>query len=398
MEADPPERRRRLRRYSAIGAVIAVYFGFHTLAQTALAVLSGGGVLTALAIALYMGVGIVLDSPASGLAQRTGLRAVVLSSGAVVILSSLVGAWGEDLGWGVLPLAVVLAVCSSLIYVPALAYYSALLGAQQSHGQRVAVFLQRGGALLASGVIAIALGPAPATFMWWAMIFAGVLLLLLGTRLPGRGPAADRAVRPGIRSVLIALQEVRRSRRLVSGVVTAASMPVVFVLTGSLLLVAIPEHGAAIGVGLLLREAVAVVSVLVLGRGTLARSNREFVAGCTIAILGTLLLLIAPSTLTVVLGMMATGPVLASAIITSAWNTSQASVASTRGWACFGAMGMAARTSGLLSPLALSAALGGGVIPLGVVFALVLGTMGWAVMGADRPGADSSGTDTPVSG
>ena len=384
MAAEPSEWWRRFLRYGAIGTVIAVYFGFHTLAQTALAVLSGGGAVTAVAIALYMGIGLLFDSPASAVAHRSGLRIVVVISGIVVLASSLVGVRGGDLGWWVLLLAAVLAVCSSLIYIPALAHYSALLGDSQARGQRFAVFMQRGGALVASGMIAIALGAARPEVMWWTMVLTGVLLVAVGSLLPAKTSTDPGGVRPGLRSVGVAIREARRSRRLVSGVVVAASMPLVFVLTGSVLVLALPEHGGAVGVGLLVREAVAVVAALLMGRGTLARANREFALTCAVAIVGIAALIMWPSPLMVVLGIATTGPVIASAIVASAWNTNRASLSSEHPWACFAAMGMAARASGLISPFVLSAGLAGGNVALGAVVAVVLASLGWVSLGADQ--------------
>lgn len=386
MGSDPRLRWQYFRRYGPIGAVIAIYFGFHTLAQTALAVASGGGTVTAVCLAVYMGIGLLIDSPASAIAHRNGLRGVVMCAGLAVIVSSSVGASGVSLGWWVVLLAAVLAGCSSLIYVPALAHYSALLGNSQAMGQRFAVLMQRGGALVASGAIAAALGAGRPVIMWWAMIAAGCLLTAAGGILPARRSSNTDGARPGLRAVAVAVRAARSSRRLVRGIVVAASMPLVFVLTGSVLVLALPDEGGAVGSGLLVREAAALVAAILIGRGTLARANREFAMSCLLAVVGVATMIAFPFPATVVLGIMATGPVIASAIVASAWNTSRAAPSSAHPWACFAAMGMAARASGLLSPFVLSAGLGMSNAALVIVFAVAMLGLAWgAVAGEEHP-------------
>ncbi|NVN00391.1 hypothetical protein [Arthrobacter sp. SDTb3-6] len=370
---------RRVRRYGSLSLITGVYFAFHTMTITAIAVIAPGLADASIAVTIYLGFGLLLDSPAAQLGARYGLRPLVAASGGLIVVTA-----GTTLmlgsGWWVMVSAAVFATCSSLIYIPTLARYSELLGPAQAAGQRMSVLVQRVGALIASGVIYFTLGRGVNGDLLGGIIIAGAILLASAFTLPHatihRLPT--KPVGP-ISSMRFSLGEIVRSSTMVRGAVAAASMPIVFAAAGSVLPMALPGMGAAIGIGLAFRELLAMIASRFLGRGSLARTNREFAAAGVVAGVGFCFAAAAGSAIAVVMGLALSGPLIGGAIMASTLNTRQAALASDRPWACFAGMGMAARAGGLAGPLLLGWMLSFGRGALAAAFVLVLLTCAFYV-------------------
>lgn len=375
---------RRVRRYGAISFITGVYFAFHTMAITAIAVSAPGLADASIAVTIYMGLGLLLDSPAAQLGARYGLKPLVAASGGLIVLTAsaavLLGT-----GWWIMVFAAVFAACSSLIYIPTLARYSELLGPAQAAGQRMSVLVQRGGALIASGAITVALGREAPAELLFGLLISGALLLGAAFTLPrGTNPGqSSRQPAPAntgaVAAIRFSVAEMARSSVMVKGAVAAATMPIVFTAAGSALPVALPGLGGAIGLGLVLRELLAMATAGFMGRGSLARTNIEFTAAVVGAGAGFWYGAVAGSPVAVAVGLGLSGPLIGAAIMASTLNTRQAALASTRPWACFAGMGMAARAGGLAGPLLLGWMLTFGRTGLAAGFVVLLAAAGLAV-------------------
>ncbi|WP_156388481.1 hypothetical protein [Nocardioides sp. Root151] len=387
--------------FAPVVSTISFYFAFHTLVITALPLTADDAGIASVAVTVYMGAGLLFDAAAASVATHRGLRSVVAVSAALMVVIAAAMLTLGDIGWALVPVALVLAACSSLIYIPGLAHYSHLLGARQARGQRLSVLVQRLGALAASVVVGLSLARGVPSALWWAVGGCGALLALGATRLPA---GVVREAEPRVRLLAAAhaaWRETAGSRTMLWGLLPAMSMPLVFVLTGSVLPALDGTDAAAAGLGLIARELVALVCAALLARRGRLRANVEFMVAVVLCAGGALLALTATSPWQVVAGVALTGPVVSSAIIVSALNVHAAARHSTRPWACFGAMGMSARLSGLASPLLLGAAGVWGAPSIGAVFVMLLVGLGlgmWPGRQALRDERDSprGGPTRPV--
>lgn len=372
MAIDRRKLARRARRYWAIVIVICTYFGFHSFMLTGLAVMAPNLGLASLTVTIYMGLGILLDSPAASAIERYGLRRVIGTSGILILLITI-GLLIAGSGWWIVIFGTLYACCSSLIYIPALAHYASMLGERQADGQRINVFIQRGGALAAGLFITWALAAEQPRVLFVIVATTGLGILVAAWWLPG--PSRDRHVTqrvPLLRTIVYSVAAIGRSSVMARGALSASALPVIFITTSSIFPLALPEFGAAIGVGLAMRELIAMATATAFGHGSMRRTNREFAAAVLLALIGISGALWIEQNWAVITGIILTGPLISSAIVTSSLNTRMASLSAAHPWACFAGMGIASRTSGLLIPLVLSAALSTSRQALEVVLVIVL--------------------------
>lgn len=372
MAIDRRKLARRARRYWAIVIVICTYFGFHSFMLTGLAVMAPNLGLASLTVTIYMGLGILLDSPAASAIERYGLRRVIGTSGILILLITI-GLLIAGSGWWIVIFGALYACCSSLIYIPALAHYASMLGERQADGQRINVFIQRGGALAAGLFITWALAAEQPRVLFVIVATTGLGILVAAWWLPG--PSRDRHVTqrvPLLRTIVYSVAAIGRSSVMARGALSASALPVIFITTSSIFPLALPEFGAAIGVGLVIRELIAMATATAFGHGSMRRTNREFAASVLLALIGISGALWIEQNWAVITGIILTGPLISSAIVTSSLNTRMASLSAAHPWACFAGMGIASRTSGLLIPLVLSAALSTSRQALEIVLVIVL--------------------------
>ncbi|MCT1691237.1 hypothetical protein M3B11_09770 [Brevibacterium sp. p3-SID960] len=201
----------------------------------------------------------------------------------------------------------------------------------------------------------------------------GLGILIASWWLPG--PSRDRHVTqrvPLLRTIVYSVAAIGRSSIMARGALSASALPVIFITTSSIFPLALPEFGAAIGVGLVVRELIAMATATAFGHGSMRRTNREFAAAVLLALIGISGALWIEQNWAVITGIILTGPLISSAIVTSSLNTRMASLSAVHPWACFAGMGIASRTSGLLIPLVLSAALSTSRQALEIVLVIVL--------------------------
>lgn len=348
---DWPKLRRRSRRYWAISVQIAAYFAVHTLILTAIPLSIDNPTIRPVALAAYMGAGILFDSFATALSTRIGNRRVVRIAGGLLMALALIAATGIIRGWLWIVLASLFAICSSLLYIPGIAYFTNLLGKRQQDGQRISVVLQRGGALAASFVISGVLASGLASILWWVLLAIGLSFGALSYRFP-RPPRSEEGVSLNpISAIAASVSSAVRSPLLMLGLTASMTMPVVFLLHGSILPVHKTGQAAAlVGVGLVIREAVSVLSVLIVARGGFLRSNVEFIIAAVLAGAGSVLAALSSHPAAVIGGIAAGGIVVASGVVVSVLNVNKSARQSFKPWAHFGAMGMSARFSGLVVP------------------------------------------------
>ncbi len=248
-----------------------------------------------------------------------------------------------------------------------------MLGERQADGQRINVFIQRGGALAAGLFITWALAAEQPRVLFVIVATTGLGILVAAWWLPG--PSRDRHVTqrvPLLRTIVYSVAAIGRSSVMARGALSASALPVIFVTTSSIFPLALPEFGAAIGVGLVMRELIAMATATAFGHGSMRRTNREFAAAVLLALIGISGALWIEQNWAVITGIILTGPLISTAIVTSSLNTRMASLSAAHPWACFAGMGIASRTSGLLVPLVLSAALSTSRQALEVVLVIVL--------------------------
>lgn len=373
--------RRRSRRYWAISTQISLYFGVHTLLMTAIPLSISDPVIRPVALALYMGAGIAFDSFATALSTRIGTRRVTRIAGGLVTILALFAALDGVHGWAWLVLATLFSVCSSLLYIPGIAYFSNLLGPRQTDGQRIAVILQRGGALGSALIISAVLSQDLAWIMWWFLVGLGLTFGALSYRFPRPVRTEEGASLNPLAAMAASVSATVHSPTLMLALVVSCSTPLMFLLHGSVLPVekasAGSTVGAAIGVGLVLRELLSVLSIAFIARGGFVRCNVEFIITTVIAGIGGVMAAISNQPWMVAVGIALGGPVVASTIVVTVLNVNRSAIGSFRPWAHFGAMGMSQRITGLAVPLAFGAASGAGgaavTITAGVMFAAVAG-------------------------
>lgn len=373
--------RRRGRRYWAISTQIALYFGVHTLLMTAIPLSISDPVIRPIALALYMGAGIAFDSFATALSTRIGNRRVARIAGGLLTAMAFLAALGGVQDWAWLVLAVLFSVCSSLLYIPGIAYFSTLLGSRQADGQRISVILQRGGALGSALIISAVLTQDLAWIMWWFLVGLGLMFGALSYRFPRPVRTAEGASLNPLAAMAASVSATLHSPTLMLGLVVSCITPLMFLLHGSVLPVekasAGSTVGAAIGVGLILREVLSVLSVAFIARGSFVRANVEFIITSVIAGIGGVTAALSSQPWLVAVGIALGGPVVASTVVVTVLNVNRSAIGSFRPWAHFGAMGMSQRLAGLAVPLAFgfAAGAGGAAVPIAaaVMFAAVAG-------------------------
>ena len=217
--------------------------------------------------------------------------------------------------------------------------------------------------------------------MWWFMVGLGLVFGALSYRFPRPVRTEEGASLNPLAAMAASVSATVHSPTLMLALVVSCSTPLMFLLHGSVLPVekasAGSTVGAAIGVGLVLRELLSVVSIAFIARGGFVRCNVEFIITTVIAGIGGVMAAISNQPWMVAVGIALGGPVVASTIVVSVLNVNRSAIGSFRPWAHFGAMGMSQRITGLAVPLAFGTASGAGgvavTIAAAVMFAAVAG-------------------------
>ncbi|HEY3981688.1 MAG TPA: hypothetical protein VGM79_30835 [Streptosporangiaceae bacterium] len=224
-------------------------------------------------IAVFTGIGVLTDLPASELANRHGVPVTMLAGCALTVAGTVFFLAGQR-AWSVLAGALVLGVGTSFLMNPILGGLSNLAGDNQLAWQLANVCVQRAGGLIA--IIALTAGgvSGPVKQGAWASVAGTAVIAVIALRLrPGdRAARAARAPEgtgpPPGRLLPRAVAVVRDSREAASGVALELVIPAMLVFGFSFL----PQlraglHGALpAGTMLITREAagLAVVAFAVL--------------------------------------------------------------------------------------------------------------------------------------
>ncbi|HEY6480398.1 MAG TPA: hypothetical protein VIZ00_10230 [Streptosporangiaceae bacterium] len=273
-----------------------LFFGVNTaqllFLPTAARAAGLGSLGVGVVIAVFTGIGVLTDLPASELANRHGVPLAMLLGCALTVAGTVFFLAGHR-AWSVLAGALVLGVGTSFLMNPILGGLSNLAGDNQLAWQLANVCVQRAGGLIA--IIALTAGgvSGPVPQGAWASVAGTAVIAVIALRLrPGdraaRGPAAALAASAGIvtpadnagatippppapppgRLLSRAVAVVRDSREAASGVALELVIPAMLVFGFSFL----PQlraglHGAlSAGTMLITREAagLAVVTFAVL--------------------------------------------------------------------------------------------------------------------------------------
>ncbi|HEX5288508.1 MAG TPA: MFS transporter [Streptosporangiaceae bacterium] len=263
-----------------------LFFGVNTaqllFLPTAARAAGLGSLGVGVVIAVFTGIGVLTDLPASELANRHGVPVAMLAGCALTAAGTAFFLAGPR-AWAVLAGALVLGVGTSFLMNPILGGLSNLAGDNQLNWQLANVCVQRAGGLIA--IIALTAGgvSGPVPQGAWASVAgtAVIAVIALRLRLRPRDPAAlapedaapedaapeDAGPPPG-RLLPRAVAVVRDSREAASGVALELVIPAMLVFGFSFL----PQlraglHGAlSAGTMLITREAagLAVVTLAVL--------------------------------------------------------------------------------------------------------------------------------------
>jgi MFS family permease len=252
-------------------ALAGLFFGVNTaqllFLPTATRAAGLGSLGVGVVIAVFTGIGVVTDLPASELANRRGVPVTMLAGCALTVAGTAFFLPGPRV-WNVLAGALVLGVGSSFLMNPILGGLSNLAGESQLKWQLANVCVQRAGGLIA--IVALTAGgvsgPVPQG-VWSSVAGTAVIAAIALWLAPGGRPAASPPVPPG-RLLASAVDIVRHSREAASGVALELVIPAMLVFGFSFL----PQlraglHGAlSAGTMLITREAagLAVVTLAVL--------------------------------------------------------------------------------------------------------------------------------------
>jgi hypothetical protein len=252
-------------------ALAGLFFGVNTaqllFLPTAARTAGLGSLGVGVVIAVFTGIGVLTDLPASELANRRGVPVAMLAGCALTVAGTAFFLPHPRTGT-VLAGALVLGVGSSFLMNPILGGLSTLAGDSQLNWQLANVCVQRAGGLIA--IVALTAGgvsgPVPLG-AWSSAAGTAVIVVIALWLVPGGRPAATPPVPPG-RLLASAVAIVRHSREAASGVALELVIPAMLVFGFSFL----PQlraglHGAlSAGTMLITREAagLAVVTLAVL--------------------------------------------------------------------------------------------------------------------------------------
>jgi hypothetical protein len=259
-------------------ALAGLFFGVNTaqllFLPTAARSAGLGSLGVGVVIAVFTGIGVLTDLPASELANRRGVPLAMLLGCALTVAGTAFFLAGHR-AWSVLAGALVLGVGTSFLMNPILGGLSNLAGDNQLAWQLANVCVQRAGGLIA--IIALTAGgvSGPVPQGAWASVAGTAVIAVIALRLrPGDRAAGDPAGQEGTgapppgRLLPRAVAVVRDSREAASGVALELVIPAMLVFGFSFL----PQlraglHGAlSAGTMLITREAagLAVVTLAVL--------------------------------------------------------------------------------------------------------------------------------------